>query len=70
MLASYQWSLIWEHRIDFLKGLKVALEVSFVAMLLSVVVGILLALARMATGEDLIPPAYAVDRGTGQPTPS
>ena len=48
MLASYQWSLIWEHRVDFLNGLKVALEVSFVAMVISVVAGILLALARMS----------------------
>jgi len=48
MLASYQWSLIWDHRVDFLQGLKVALEVSLVAMVLSVVVGILLALARMS----------------------
>jgi His/Glu/Gln/Arg/opine family amino acid ABC transporter permease subunit len=48
MLAAYQWSLIWEHKVDFLKGLKVAIEVSLVAMVLSVVVGILLALARMS----------------------
>jgi His/Glu/Gln/Arg/opine family amino acid ABC transporter permease subunit len=48
MLATYQWSLIWEHRVDFLNGLKVAVEVSAVAMAISVVVGILLALARMA----------------------
>ena len=48
MLASYQWSLIWDHRVDFLQGLKVALEVSLVAMVLSVAVGILLALARMS----------------------
>jgi His/Glu/Gln/Arg/opine family amino acid ABC transporter permease subunit len=48
MLASYQWSLIWEHRVDFLNGLKVAIEVSAVAMAISVVVGILLALARMS----------------------
>ncbi len=48
ILASYQWSLIWDHRVDFLKGLEVALEVSLVAMALSVVVGILLALARMS----------------------
>jgi len=48
MLASYQWSLIWEHRTDFLNGLKVALEVSFVAMVLSVVVGIVLAVVRMS----------------------
>jgi His/Glu/Gln/Arg/opine family amino acid ABC transporter permease subunit len=48
MLATYQWSLIWEHRVDFLNGLKVALEVSFVAIVLSVFAGILLALARMS----------------------
>ena len=48
MLASYQWSLIWEHKVDFLRGLEVAIEVSLVAMVLSVVVGILLALARMS----------------------
>jgi His/Glu/Gln/Arg/opine family amino acid ABC transporter permease subunit len=48
MLAVYRWSLIWEHRADFLNGLKVAFEVSFVAMILAVVVGIFLALARMS----------------------
>jgi His/Glu/Gln/Arg/opine family amino acid ABC transporter permease subunit len=48
MLAAYQWSLIWDHKVDFLRGLKVAIEVSLVAMVLSVVVGILLALARMS----------------------
>ena len=48
ILASYQWSLIWDHKVDFLNGLKVALEVSVVAMVLSIVVGILLALARMS----------------------
>lgn len=50
MLATYQWSLIWDHKVDFLNGLKVAIEVSFVAMVLSVLVGILLALARMSKG--------------------
>jgi His/Glu/Gln/Arg/opine family amino acid ABC transporter permease subunit len=48
MLATYQWSLIWEHRVDFMNGLKVAIEVSLVAMVLSIGVGILLALARMS----------------------
>ena len=50
MLATYQWSLLWDHRVDFLHGLKVALEVSIVAMFLSVVVGIVLAAARMSKG--------------------
>ena len=48
MVATYQWSLIWDYRVDFLNGLKVALEVSLVAMVLSIVAGILLALARMS----------------------
>jgi His/Glu/Gln/Arg/opine family amino acid ABC transporter permease subunit len=48
MLATYQWSLIWDHKTDFLNGLKVALEVSLVAMLLSVAVGIVLAVMRMS----------------------
>jgi His/Glu/Gln/Arg/opine family amino acid ABC transporter permease subunit len=48
ILATYQWSLIWDHKVDFLNGLKVALEVSLVAMVLSVGLGILLALARMS----------------------
>ena len=47
MLAAYDWSLIWEHRGAFLHGIGTALEVAVVAMLISVVVGLLLALARM-----------------------
>lgn len=50
MLATYQWSLIWDYKVDFLNGLKVAIEVSFVAMLLSIAAGILLASARMSRG--------------------
>ena len=48
LVATYQWSLIWDHKVDFLNGLKVAIEVSFVAMVLSVGAGILLAFARMS----------------------
>jgi len=47
-LAAYDWSLVWEHRSDFLHGILVALEVAVVAMVISVVVGLLLALARMS----------------------
>ena len=50
MLATYDWSLIWENKVAFLNGLKVAIEVSFVAMVLSVVFGIFLAAARMRQG--------------------
>jgi His/Glu/Gln/Arg/opine family amino acid ABC transporter permease subunit len=47
-LAAYDWSLVWEHRSDFLHGILVALEVAVVAMVISVAVGLLLALARMS----------------------
>ena len=47
MIASYDWSLVWEYRSDFLHGLLTALEVAGVAIVISVVVGLLLALARM-----------------------
>ena len=47
MVASYDWSLIWENRTLFLKGLATALEVSAVAIAISVVVGLALALTRM-----------------------
>jgi His/Glu/Gln/Arg/opine family amino acid ABC transporter permease subunit len=49
MLATYDWSLIWEHRENFLQGILVALEVAIVAMIISVVVGLVLAVARMST---------------------
>jgi His/Glu/Gln/Arg/opine family amino acid ABC transporter permease subunit len=48
ILAAYDWSLIWENRGAFLDGLLTALEVSFVALLISVGVGLILALARMS----------------------
>jgi len=49
VIASYDWSLVWEHRSEFLHGMLTALEVACVAMVISVVVGLLLALARMST---------------------
>jgi His/Glu/Gln/Arg/opine family amino acid ABC transporter permease subunit len=48
IVASYDWSLVWENRGDFLDGLLTALEVAGAAIALSVVVGLLLALARMS----------------------
>jgi His/Glu/Gln/Arg/opine family amino acid ABC transporter permease subunit len=48
VLATYDWSLIWENRVDLLRGLLVALEVAFVALVLSVIGGLLLALLRMS----------------------
>jgi His/Glu/Gln/Arg/opine family amino acid ABC transporter permease subunit len=47
IVASYDWSLIWDNRSAFWHGLLTALEVAAVAMVISVVVGLLLALARM-----------------------
>jgi His/Glu/Gln/Arg/opine family amino acid ABC transporter permease subunit len=45
--ASYDWNLVWIHRSDFLHGLLTALEVAGVAIVVSVIVGLILALARM-----------------------
>jgi His/Glu/Gln/Arg/opine family amino acid ABC transporter permease subunit len=47
VLASYDWSLVWQNRHLFLQGMLTALEVASVAIVISVFVGLLLALARM-----------------------
>ncbi len=47
-LATYDWSLVWENRNAFLDGLATALEVAAVALVISVALGLLLALARMS----------------------
>ncbi|MBX5440289.1 MAG: amino acid ABC transporter permease [Solirubrobacteraceae bacterium] len=47
IFAAYDWSLIWDYRSQLLDGLWVAIKVSIVALVLSVVVGLLLALMRM-----------------------
>ena len=48
IVASYDWSLVWDNRDLFLRGIRTAMEVALVAMAISVVVGLLLALARMS----------------------
>src|SRR5437763_13066000 len=48
LLATYDWSLIWQYKSQLLHGLLTALEVAAVALVISVVVGLLLALARMS----------------------
>ncbi len=48
MLASYQWSLIWDYKSQLFHGLLTALECSALALLLSVFVGLALALARLS----------------------
>jgi His/Glu/Gln/Arg/opine family amino acid ABC transporter permease subunit len=47
-LSDYNWSLIWDNRAALLGGLWTAIEVSFVALLVSAVFGLLLALLRMS----------------------
>jgi His/Glu/Gln/Arg/opine family amino acid ABC transporter permease subunit len=47
VVASYDWGLVWNHRSDFIHGLLTALEVAGVAIVISVVVGLVLALARL-----------------------
>jgi His/Glu/Gln/Arg/opine family amino acid ABC transporter permease subunit len=47
MVASYDWSLIWENKGAFWHGLLTALSVAAVAIVISVAVGLVLALARM-----------------------
>jgi His/Glu/Gln/Arg/opine family amino acid ABC transporter permease subunit len=47
LVANYDWSLIWENKEDLFRGLLVAIEVAAVALVLSVIVGLALALARM-----------------------
>lgn len=44
---AYNWYLIWSHKSVFLNGLEVALELALAAFVLSVVIGLLLAVARM-----------------------
>ncbi len=47
-LSNVDWALIWDDRAQLLDGLRVAVEVSLVALVISVLVGLLLALMRMA----------------------
>lgn len=46
-ITEYDWGLIWEHRSDLLHGLVTALEVSAVALVISTVAGLGLAMLRM-----------------------
>ncbi|MGI9112677.1 MAG: amino acid ABC transporter permease [Gaiellaceae bacterium] len=47
ILANYDWGLIWENKEDLLRGLLVAIQVAAVALVLSVAIGLVLALARL-----------------------
>lgn len=48
LVANYEWSLVWENKEALLRGLQTALEVASAALVISVVVGLLVALARMS----------------------
>src|SRR5689334_19611452 len=48
MLAVNNWGLLWDNRSALLDGLLTALEVSLVALVLSTVIGLILALLRMS----------------------
>jgi His/Glu/Gln/Arg/opine family amino acid ABC transporter permease subunit len=49
MLATtYDWSLAWDNRSAYLHGLATALEVATVAIIISVVIGLVIALGRMS----------------------
>jgi His/Glu/Gln/Arg/opine family amino acid ABC transporter permease subunit len=48
LLANYDWSLVWEHKGELFRGLLTAIQVAVVALVISVIVGLLLALARMS----------------------
>lgn len=46
-LANYDWGIVWDNRTMLLDGLLTALEVSLVALIISMAVGLGLALLRM-----------------------
>ncbi len=48
IVAGYDWGLAWDYRSQFFHGALLALRVAAVALILSVIVGLLLALARMS----------------------
>jgi His/Glu/Gln/Arg/opine family amino acid ABC transporter permease subunit len=47
---AYQWILIWDNKSQFWLGLELALKLASLGLVLSVVLGLLLALARMRGG--------------------
>lgn len=48
ILAAYDWGLIWENKGDLFQGLVVAIEVAAVALVISVALGLAIALLRMS----------------------
>jgi His/Glu/Gln/Arg/opine family amino acid ABC transporter permease subunit len=67
IVATYDWGLAWGYRSQFLHGALTALEVSAVALILSVFVGLLLALARMSRSPLTWAAAFYVNVFRGMP---
>jgi His/Glu/Gln/Arg/opine family amino acid ABC transporter permease subunit len=47
VFADYDWSLVWDNRGALLDGLRIAMESAVVALILSIIIGLFLALLRM-----------------------
>jgi His/Glu/Gln/Arg/opine family amino acid ABC transporter permease subunit len=67
VLATYDWSLVWENKEALIRGLLTAIEVAVVAIVISVAVALLLALARMSRPLLAWPAAIYVNIFRGVP---
>jgi His/Glu/Gln/Arg/opine family amino acid ABC transporter permease subunit len=69
MLAStrYNWGLVWDYHSQLLSALLTALEVAVTALALSIVVGLLFALWRMARSPFSWPAAVYINVFRGMP---
>jgi His/Glu/Gln/Arg/opine family amino acid ABC transporter permease subunit len=47
---AYEWILIWQHKSQFVYGVELAIKMAALGLVLSVIFGLLLALARMRGG--------------------
>jgi His/Glu/Gln/Arg/opine family amino acid ABC transporter permease subunit len=47
---AYEWILIWQHKAQFIWGIELAVKMAAAAIVLSILLGLLLALARMRGG--------------------
>lgn len=65
--SEYNWHLIWQHRGDLLDALGTALQVALVALVLSVVVGLVFAVWRMSPAPFSWPAALYINIFRGVP---
>src|SRR5215475_5693264 len=63
----YRWHLIWTYRTAFLHGLTTAVKVAVVALLISMVVGLLFAVIRMAPAPFSWPATIYINVFRGLP---